>query len=360
MDFVFLGALIFAIVMVIAVLNLRTVLSVRFGESSFTPIALIAPPKSFADLYPDEAKALSEVGFQGPFWSPAKVLKPPFICQPVALFVHPHGVLAQLAAPQDVAAPNLCHLTLISICGEQRVASGRFQLNEVMSTSKSSHRNSKSLVISDLWRFHQQQLVDLAPPMPISRNTQAAAQFANLSLTLDERALLAEGKIRRCSDGTIRASIAFAMRSLLANFQKPATPDIVQPIPSERLVHFHRRAEAISHLTPTRPVQWGLFAASTVLSMAIGLLIFDWLFAVLLLAIILFHELGHFLAMAAFGYRNLQVLALPLVGAVWLLASKRNRIPRIGHGWRSPDQFPVLSWELRWHFGAYSTRFQSG
>jgi Zn-dependent protease len=60
------------------------------------------------------------------------------------------------------------------------------------------------------------------------------------------------------------------------------------------------------------------FAASAVA----GLLAFVWMdslrTALLIFAILLFHEFGHALAMRAFGYRNLGVLVLPFLGAVAL------------------------------------------
>lgn len=43
---------------------------------------------------------------------------------------------------------------------------------------------------------------------------------------------------------------------------------------------------------------------------------FDWLFSVVLMAVLLFHELGHLLAMRAAGYRDLQVFFIPLFGAM--------------------------------------------
>jgi Zn-dependent protease/tetratricopeptide (TPR) repeat protein len=59
---------------------------------------------------------------------------------------------------------------------------------------------------------------------------------------------------------------------------------------------------------------WFLF------SLVLGLAAFSWMdslrFAGLLLGVLLVHELGHALAMRAFGYRQLSVLVLPFLGAV--------------------------------------------
>ena len=59
-----------------------------------------------------------------------------------------------------------------------------------------------------------------------------------------------------------------------------------------------------------------LFAVSAVIGIvAFGLLI-SWDMAAILFVVLLFHEFGHALAMRATGHRNVQVLVLPLLGAV--------------------------------------------
>jgi Zn-dependent protease len=55
---------------------------------------------------------------------------------------------------------------------------------------------------------------------------------------------------------------------------------------------------------------------SVALFAGLGALIWDPVFAAGLLLVVLVHELGHFAAMRAFGYRNTHILALPLVGGV--------------------------------------------
>ena len=54
---------------------------------------------------------------------------------------------------------------------------------------------------------------------------------------------------------------------------------------------------------------------SFVLFLASGGLRWNWRFAGLLAGVVLFHELGHFVAMRSFGYRNLRMFFIPLLGA---------------------------------------------
>ena len=58
-----------------------------------------------------------------------------------------------------------------------------------------------------------------------------------------------------------------------------------------------------------------LFVASAVTSLLVLSLLFDLSTAPIVLGVIFIHELGHILGMAAFGYRNRQVLFLPFLGA---------------------------------------------
>ena len=64
---------------------------------------------------------------------------------------------------------------------------------------------------------------------------------------------------------------------------------------------------------------WGatllILLVSGVLFYLIGSAAWNWKTVALLIPILLFHELGHYLAMRAFGYRNLRMFFIPLFGA---------------------------------------------
>ena len=64
---------------------------------------------------------------------------------------------------------------------------------------------------------------------------------------------------------------------------------------------------------------WGatllILLVSGVLFYLIGSAAWNWKTVALLIPILLFHELGHYLAMLAFGYRNLRMFFIPLFGA---------------------------------------------
>jgi len=62
---------------------------------------------------------------------------------------------------------------------------------------------------------------------------------------------------------------------------------------------------------------WVKSIASLVLYLAIGYFFFShrWMFLLIITAIIVFHELGHFTAMKIFGYNDLGIFFIPLLGA---------------------------------------------
>jgi Zn-dependent protease len=62
--------------------------------------------------------------------------------------------------------------------------------------------------------------------------------------------------------------------------------------------------------------KWRFGALSAVAFVAVGALLWDPVFAVILLGVIAFHEGGHYIAMKAVGYRNLHVFFVPGLGGL--------------------------------------------
>ena len=64
---------------------------------------------------------------------------------------------------------------------------------------------------------------------------------------------------------------------------------------------------------------WGsaivVFGITMLLFVVVGSWQWDWRFAAMLVPILLFHELGHYVAMRLFGYQNLRIFFVPFFGA---------------------------------------------
>lgn len=98
--------------------------------------------------------------------------------------------------------------------------------------------------------------------------------------------------------------------------------DQAQAMRVEQLMHEGNRHAAVLielERTQKRRTSWG--SAILILVVSLGLFIgvgatrWDWQFLWMLIAILTFHEFGHYIAMRAFGYRNLRMFFIPLFGA---------------------------------------------
>ncbi len=76
--------------------------------------------------------------------------------------------------------------------------------------------------------------------------------------------------------------------------------------------------------TLDRWIKFGFFAASALAFAVIFGSVWSYSFVLLLIPVLLFHELGHFVAMRIFGYTDLQMLFLPIGAAV---IGKKSDIP---------------------------------
>ncbi len=99
------------------------------------------------------------------------------------------------------------------------------------------------------------------------------------------------------------------------------------PVPVQAEVDAYRRAEFASE---RHGIGWlfktVVFLVSVVLfSLAFGV-VFSPAFVLILLGVLLYHELGHYAGMVLFGYRDRQILFIPLLGAAVLGSEKHARL----------------------------------
>ena len=71
-----------------------------------------------------------------------------------------------------------------------------------------------------------------------------------------------------------------------------------------------------------------LLVGSIVAFIILGGILWDWKFAIMLIPILLVHELGHFIAMKIFGYRNVKMFFIPMLGAA--VTANQMAVP----GWK--------------------------
>lgn len=110
----------------------------------------------------------------------------------------------------------------------------------------------------------------------------------------------------------------------------PAAIADADAVPPERLALLWEVRKKRQAFAQARPVaQWGLFAFSALLFVALGSWYWSAATAGLLFAAIVLHEAGHWLAMRLLGYQRVHMLMLPLIGGVTIgeeqAASARDR-----------------------------------
>jgi Zn-dependent protease len=88
-------------------------------------------------------------------------------------------------------------------------------------------------------------------------------------------------------------------------------------------LQFQERAHPLQ--ATERSLRLGLLIGTLLVSWAVWGAVFDWRFGAALIAVVLVHEGGHALAMRAFGWTNLHVFFLPMLGA--LATGRRPRTP---------------------------------
>jgi len=86
------------------------------------------------------------------------------------------------------------------------------------------------------------------------------------------------------------------------------------------------------HNLQNKKAGWGgivaLLVISLLLFVGVGAQRWSWNYLIILLAVLLVHELGHYLAMRAFNYRNLRMFFIPLFGAA--VSGQNHNVP----GWK--------------------------
>jgi hypothetical protein len=76
-----------------------------------------------------------------------------------------------------------------------------------------------------------------------------------------------------------------------------------------------RRAQLAPTAPPPAPSSWRRLLLSFVLFVLLGVLVFTPVELAWLIGVLLLHESGHFFGMRYFGYRDLQMFIIPLLGA---------------------------------------------
>ncbi|WP_257386852.1 site-2 protease family protein [Tahibacter caeni] len=314
-----LAALVLAVFLLLQLQRLRALLSLVFAPARARRIAAPRIPEAIADLHARAAAELAALGFEGPQWFLVESVGGAMPVQPVAVWrQREEGDALWLFAPPGPQFAN----RLLSVF-VRRLGDGRHCVSEAFDCYAEVCANAQVLGqtiagadFAAQWKRHRdwaarQGAADTAGVDDAALEWQAGGLTEQRLASLQQR-----GKVYRDSSGLLRPRLGFAWTIYKAFWRQPKPPANTQPVPPARLAWLAGLAKRQTQLTVPRRVQAGLFAFSVALFLLLGGWIWGWRFAAILLVVVAIHEFGHYLAMRLSGYRNVQMLALPLVGGV--------------------------------------------
>lgn len=307
--------LIGAIALIVLIVQLRQIAALPFVRvrARFVPVA--APP-ALADLHAQAEPELALLGFDRGRW--VHLSAPDASIAPLrAVHVHASGAALWLFPP-NLIAPNRLSGFFVS-----RLIDGRMLITQPFDCFFEVYAIDNAIVQSigapsyaEQWAAHQALVVTHGQSDPEGITEDALLAFNNHWMEGQRLALIARGALAPTSADSARPTLGFAWSVLRAMRRMPKPPVSTEPVPPARIALLATQFERMRERSPARSVELTLFAFSVALFMVLGAVLWDLATAWMILVVIVIHELGHFLAMRAFGYRNVHMMALPLVGGV--------------------------------------------
>jgi len=181
-----------------------------------------------------------------------------------------------------------------------------------------AHRKRRSeLMINDV-RFRTSEYVD----------TSDICERRNRQSDLELQELVEQNVLIRCGD-----NYRFGFKSVLSlgrslnkylplsnalekKSMEEVALDLTPDISDIELEAFHWQRHLLEQQSSSRAIKFSIFVVSGIAFSALFGFLFSFEFVALLFPVVLFHELGHFLAMRLFGYRDLHMFFVPLGAAV--------------------------------------------
>lgn len=302
---------------------LQNVSSLPFSRFRARPVSGSAAraPVGMADLIDEAAAELRALGFEGPrsSWLMDQTNSEASQRHQTA-WVHPDcGIVVYLLPPENQDHPSQLNTILLS-----RLKDGRLLISQAFdpffaigSNQLVQGRAIAGDSLAEQLERHRQWADEQDAPLDrtLARSRLIDELLAG-ALNQQRAELINQGLLVESSDGVARPGLRFALRMLRAWIRRPKMPASNDVLPLERLLLMDRVLNRVRGYAPTKAMQWMLFGGSVVAFLLLGSLVFDPVFALLIAIVIAFHELGHFLAMRAFGYRQVRMMLLPMIGGV--------------------------------------------
>jgi Zn-dependent protease len=300
------------------------------SDLKFKPVKLTKPPQVMTDLFTQTHSELKALGFARVGWASPQTPTPlpGFVPPLVRLYHHrTQPVVARVSPPFNLFAGDHCQVVFISRSRERVYLATTNRMPELFPRppeTASIMVNTRVDSLAEQYRAHTDEMAGRHLTWQDRRAKLGALTWTlHLVNRLEQKNIKwirESGFVRPLADGTTAPRLGIALRFFWRFFtgKEKNPPHERQTIPTSRAAYLFRNWERGQCMPPPLSVQLGIFFISTVAFMMLAGILWDWGFGPLILGVILFHEAGHWLAMRLLGYRNLQILMLPLVGGVTL------------------------------------------
>ncbi len=310
---------------------IRLLLAVRIpSDLKFKPVKLVKPPQAMAELFAQTHSELKALGFTRVGWATSQTPTPlpGFVPPLVRLYHHrTQPVVARVSPPFNLFAGDHCQVVFISRSRERVYLATANRLPELFPRppeTASIMINTRVDSLAEQYRAHTYEMARRRLTWGDHRAKLGALTWSLHLLNRYEQKgiqwIRESGFVRPLADGTTAPRLGVALRFLWRFFtgKEKNPPHELQALPANRAAYLFGNWEQTQRMPPPLSAQLGIFLISAIAFVVLAGTFWDWAFAPLILGVILFHEAGHWLAMRLLGYRNLQILMLPLVGGVTL------------------------------------------
>jgi Zn-dependent protease len=321
--------ILFTIALLVLTHLLSTLLAIRLpSRLKIKPTHLKHPPSIMADLFEQADQALTELGFSQGHWAIVHTTpKLPGFTPPMMRIYHHkrEPIVAQVSPPHSVFATDRCHVVFLSISKKKTfltTANRALELFPRPPEKLSIIQNTQFDTLAEQFRAHQEEMSRKSLSWLDRSHKKGELAWSFYLIYRYEKKrfqwISDEGYIRQLDDGSAVPRLSVALRFLwrLLTRREKNPPHEDSPLPSGRAAYLFQNWRRSQQFPSPVSSQLGLFAVSALAFVLLTGLFWNWGIALLLVAVIGFHEAGHWIAMRILGYRNLQILMLPLVGGV--------------------------------------------
>ena len=284
-------------------------------------VASEQPPEAFAAAFAEVEEALRPLGFTPFCWLHFKYGGlTRSVSNKTQVFHHCDGhTHALVQAPIDFTRPD--RLVIGFGCdlddGGALATFRRTPFEAFFATPLHRRVNVDSDDLHEVLAAHRKALLDArVAAVPLAPTAETMAQRSKEGFARHMNDLVRSGTTWRDRAGHMRLRVGAIFRAIgFALRQRAAPPAFAEVSPAAQFAMLPLFEQHRDN-APAAGMQLALLLLTTVLFMLAAALLFDASFALVLAFALLLHEGGHYLAMRMFGYRNVQMVLLPLLGGI--------------------------------------------